>query len=387
MNFSLSDEHRLMGDTLGELLAAVDVPAAVRSWADGERDATDALWVQLAEFGATALVHDERHGGIGADAGHLVAAYEQLGRHAVPGPLVESGVVAPVLLTAAAEAGERGVGGDADAGGCAAATALLEALAAGERRATVVLPPLTPLALDADAAAVVLVVADGALTLHEAPSLGGAAQPGPTPALGEVSRSVDPARRLFPAPTGAGTVLLTGDALASAVERATRLAALATAAQLVGAGRHLLDVTREYALQRRQFGREIGEFQAVKHHLADAAIALEFAWPLVLGAAVAVDAERGDGSGADADSGNGHGGTADRDVSAAKLRASVAADRVARIALQVHGAIGYTSEYDLGLWLKKVRALVGAWGTPAHHRRVVAEGLGLVAGARAPAAV
>lgn len=359
MNFSLSEEHRLMGDTLGELLAAVDVPAAVRSWADGERDATDALWAQLAAFGVTALVHEERHGGIGADAGHLVAAFEQLGRHAVPGPLVESGVVAPILLAAAAEAGN----GPASE----AATALLEALAEGERRATVVVPPLTPLALDVDAVDVVLVVADGALVLHEAPP------------LGEVSRSVDPARRLFPAPTGDGAVLLTGDAVTAAVERATQLAALATAAQLIGAGRHLLEVTREYTLQRRQFGREIGEFQAVKHHLADAAIALEFAWPLVLGAAVAVDADRGDGNGESADGGHADDRNVDRDVSAAKLRASVAADRVARIALQVHGAIGYTSEYDLGLWLKKVRALVGAWGTPAHHRRVVAQGLGLVA--------
>lgn len=348
MNFSLSEEHRLMGDTLGELLAAVDVPAAVRSWADGERDATDALWAQLAEFGVTALVHEQRHGGIGADAGHLVAAFEQLGRYAVPGPLVESGVVAPILLAAATEAG--------DGPGSETATALLEALAEGERRVTVVVPPLTPLALDADAVAAVLVAADGALTLHEAPE------------LDEVSRSVDPARRLFPAPTGDGTVLLTGDAVTAAVERATQLAALATAAQLIGAGRHLLEVTREYTLQRRQFGREIGEFQAVKHHLADAAIALEFAWPLVLGAAVAIDAGSRDAA---------------RDVSAAKLRASVAADRVARIALQVHGAIGYTSEYDLGLWLKKVRALVGAWGTPAYHRRVVAEGLGLVAEAAA----
>lgn len=356
MNFSLSEEHRLMGDTLGELLAAVDVPAAVRAWSDGDRDATDALWVQLAEFGVTALVHSEEHGGIGADAGHLVAAFEQLGRHAVPGPLVESGVVAPILLAAAADAG--------DDPGSAAATALLEALAAGERRVTVVVPPLTPLALDADAGVAVLVAADGVLTLHEAPALGEAPALREAPPLGEVSRSVDPARRLFPAPTGDGTVLLTGDAVTAAVERATQLAALATAAQLVGAGRHLLEVTREYTLQRRQFGREIGEFQAVKHHLADAAIALEFAWPLVLGAAVAVDADSEDAA---------------RDVSAAKLRASVAADRVARIALQVHGAIGYTSEYDLGLWLKKVRALVGAWGTPAHHRRVVAEELGLVA--------
>ena len=90
----------------------------------------------------------------------------------------------------------------------------------------------------------------------------------------------------------------------------------------------------------------IGSYQAFKHQAADVRIGLDFARPLVQGAALSFD-------------------TVDRarDVSAAKVAVSDAAYAAARTALQLHGAIGYTAEYDLSLWLLKVRALVAAWGT------------------------
>jgi alkylation response protein AidB-like acyl-CoA dehydrogenase len=85
-------------------------------------------------------------------------------------------------------------------------------------------------------------------------------------------------------------------------------------------------------------------------------VGLELARPLLFGAALGLD-----------------GPDAAREVSAAKVAGADAAYRAARTALQVHGAIGYTAEYDLALWLTKVRALVAAWGTPRFHRdRVLA---------------
>ena len=90
------------------------------------------------------------------------------------------------------------------------------------------------------------------------------------------------------------------------------------------------------------------------------AIGLEFARPLLDAAALALEA----GS-----------GTVARDVSAAKVACADAAYRAARAALQVHGAIGYTAEHDLSLWLGKVRALVPAWGSQAEHRARVVAGL------------
>jgi alkylation response protein AidB-like acyl-CoA dehydrogenase len=126
-----------------------------------------------------------------------------------------------------------------------------------------------------------------------------------------------------------------------AVDRAI----LACAAELLGAGERVLADTVRYAKQRRQFGREIGSYQALKHQLADVRIALDFARPLVLGAALG-----------------------EVPAFAAKVAAADAAYRASRTGLQVHGAIGYTAEFDLSLWLLRIRALVSAWGTPAYHR-------------------
>ena len=114
----------------------------------------------------------------------------------------------------------------------------------------------------------------------------------------------------------------------------------------------MLAMTVEYAKERRQFGVPIGSFQAVKHHLADVALALEFCRPLVY---------RGAWSIAHADDGR------SVHVAMAKARASEAALRAGRVALQVHGAIGYTTEYDLHLWMKRAWALAASWGDAAWH--------------------
>jgi alkylation response protein AidB-like acyl-CoA dehydrogenase len=129
-------------------------------------------------------------------------------------------------------------------------------------------------------------------------------------------------------------------------------AVLACAAQLVGAGERVLADSVTYVKQRKQFGREIGSYQAIKHQLADVRIALDFARPVVHGAALG-----------------------EVPVSAAKVAAADAAYLASRTGLQVHGAIGYTAEFDLSLWLNRIRALVTAWGTPAYHRGRVLEAI------------
>ncbi|MBE8518444.1 acyl-CoA/acyl-ACP dehydrogenase [Amycolatopsis sp. H6(2020)] len=301
MRFQLSPEHRQFAATLHELLGGADTAAAARAWAVGEHDRGLKLWRALADVGVFALLVDEEYGGLGAGPVDLVVACEALGYHAVPGPVVESAAVAPALLT-----GHR-----------------LTSLAEGDLVATVVAPPEVPLALDADIAGVVLDLTGAHLT-------GAGAEP---------VRSIDPPRRLFRVPAAAG--LSSGVAFDRGV--------LAVAAQLLGAGQWLLDTSVAYAKQRKQYGRAIGEYQAIKHLLADVATRLELARPLLHGAAVA-------------------GETFARDVSAAKVMAGDAAHLAARTALQVHGAIGYTAEHDLGLRLTKVRALVGAWGTGSFHR-------------------
>jgi alkylation response protein AidB-like acyl-CoA dehydrogenase len=145
---------------------------------------------------------------------------------------------------------------------------------------------------------------------------------------------------------------------AAAIDRA----ALGTAAQLVGLGQAMLDMTVAYVKDRQQFGVPIGSFQAVKHHLADALKELAFARPVVQRAAWSLA--------------NGE-PTAARDVSMAKATASDAASFVARQALQCHGAIGYTVEHELHLYLKRTWALSRAYGDAPYHRDRVGRAIGL----------
>lgn len=152
---------------------------------------------------------------------------------------------------------------------------------------------------------------------------------------------------------------MSGPAVRDAVREAADWASFATAAQSLGTGLALVERTVAYVKQRTQFGTAIGGFQAVKHQLANALLGLEFARPLLYGAAVAL-ATGSPGAG--------------RDVAAAKVACGEAAYAAARTALQLHGAIGYTAEYDLSLWIGKATALRTAWGTPSECRARVLSG-------------
>jgi alkylation response protein AidB-like acyl-CoA dehydrogenase len=138
--------------------------------------------------------------------------------------------------------------------------------------------------------------------------------------------------------------------------------ALGAAAELIGLNRRMLDLTVAYVSDRRQFGAPIGSFQAVKHHLADARLQLEFAAPAVYAAAWSLATGSAD---------------RERDVSVAKCLASDAARLTAKHALQCHGAIGYTVEYDLHLYFKGAFALAARWGDAAWHRARVGRAIGV----------
>lgn len=324
MRFTLSPDHLDFAASLTALLTTLDCDAATRAWATGNPGPGLKIWRRLADQGLQSLTIPTHHGGLatanrpaddhtpagaggsGADVVDAVVAFEVLGRFCPPGPWTDTAVL-PLLL-------------DHD---------VLASVATGETLVSLSFPPHVPFAHDADLA--------DARYLVDGPRLR-------TFTPGAALSSLDAARRLFePVP---GTDV--GPALAP--ERAFDLGALLTAAQLLGAGRWLLEASVSHALTRRQFGREIGRYQAVQHLLADVATALELATPLLHGAAVTGEPA---------------------DVSAAKTACGDAAHLAARTALQVHGAVGYTAEHPLGLRLTRVRALVGAWGTPAEHRRRV----------------
>lgn len=317
MKFDLDDQQRDFAASIDRALGAVDVPAAVRAWSAGDTGPGRKVWSTLTDLGVTALAVPEAFDGIGAHPVDLVVAAERLGYFGVPGPVTESIAVAPILLA-----------DDERAGG----------LASGELIATVAFPPHVPRAVDGDTAGLILVAGDGEVRDGVA---------------GDVHESVDPARRLV-------DVTATGDARTADTARAFEFGALVTAAQLVGAGQAMLDMSVSYAKQRTQFGRLIGSYQAIKHDLADVYIAIEMARPLVYGAALSLADDSPDTA---------------RDVSAATAAASDAALLAARSSLQAHGAIGYTQEHDLSLLLLRVQALRSSWGDATWHRRRVLESL------------
>ncbi|MFZ3593995.1 acyl-CoA dehydrogenase family protein [Streptomyces sp. BH104] len=310
MRFLLDAEQAEFGRTLDRMLTAADTPSAIRAWARGDAGPGRALWGRLAEAGVFALAVPEAYEGVGPLPVELAVSYVELGHHAVPGPVVETAAVATLLS------------------GSEAAKEWLPRIAAGDVMATL---PSGPYALDADSADGVFVVNGDEVRL--------------VAGHGPLRESADPARRLF-VPGEGGEVVARGARVREAVDMASFL----TAAQSLGVGLELLRRTVEYVKQREQFGVAVGSFQAVKHRLADALVGLEFARPLLFGAALSMTPS---------------------DIAAAKLATGEAAYAAARAALQLHGAVGYTEELDLSLWLRKARPLRDTWGSPAACRERV----------------
>lgn len=315
MIFELTQDQVAFRDTVRDLFTKECPPAVVRAAWDAPAGQLDrGVWDSLEAMGVLGVLVPEAEGGLGLDETWLVPILEEAGRVALPHPLVDTAMVAAPLVGL-----DHGMIAT-DLGG-----------------------PHVACAADADA---LLLKTGGGLVLAKA----------------DVVRvapldTVDRGRRAAKVTAGPGATVNAGKAaMALALDRG----ALGTAAVLVGLGQAMLDLTVGYVVERKQFGVAVGSFQAVKHHLADAALALEFARPAVHRAAWSI------ASGSP---------TRARDVSMAKAMASDAAELVGRKALQCHGAIGYTVEADLHLSLKRTWALARAWGDTAHHTDRVADAL------------
>ncbi|MDP6933951.1 MAG: acyl-CoA dehydrogenase family protein [Myxococcota bacterium] len=318
MRFAFTNEQLEIRDAVRDALETECSPEVVRSaW----QSPAGHLWPLLAELGVLGVNLPESVGGLGMSAVDWVLLLEESGRVALPDPLADVVTAAPFLV----ESGQ---------------TELAASLAAGQARVCVLYED-DP-GLDADRAALILRVQGTEVHAIREPTL-------------TVQKSMDGARRLFSV-TGRAEPL-DGDG-GSLVDRGV----LAASAQLLGLTRHVLDAAVAYSKERTQFGKAIGSFQAVQHHLVDALLALRFAAPMVYRAAWSQHESDPEAS---------------MHTSMAKIYATEAARLACRKSLQVHGAIGYTFEYDLHMWMKRIWALAAAWGDPARHRdRVAATILG-----------
>ena len=292
MDFLLTQDQLTLTEGVKDYLAGTHSPEVLRRL-DEEGNRDPTIWQGLVEMGLPGLLVPEDQGGLGMNLLDAALIAAECGRACLAEPLVDTAFVAVPWLIAKGETND------------------LVAIATGEKT--------IPLAHKINGW-----VADGDGTALE---------------------SVDPMRNLaaLPADTTDDPHLL-------------NLGALMSAAQLIGLADAMLNQAVEYAKTRSQFGQPIGAFQAVKHHLASATVAQEFAKPVVWRAAQAMD----DGT----DSAPIH-------VSHAKLAAGDAALQMAETAIQVHGAMGYTYEVDLHFWMKRSWALIGAWGSRAFHLKRV----------------
>jgi alkylation response protein AidB-like acyl-CoA dehydrogenase len=316
MRFAFSEEQLEFAQATRDLLAKECTPAHLRAAWSNATGRSEGAWSALVEMGVTGVLIPESSGGLGLTEVDLVLLLEETGRCALPEPIVDT------ALVAAPESWVR-----------------------IDETAACVLPE-SPLAVWADTAAVIVVLAADGVRVIRREDVTLAQR-----------RSVDGARRLFDVTVPDHVAPI---APVAAAARAFRRGALGTAAQLLGLADQMIEMTVGYAREREQFGVKIGTFQAVKHHLADARVKLEFARPLVYRAAWSLKQQ-------DA--------AASTHVSMAKVQAGEAALLAARVALQCHGAIGYTTEYDLHLYMKRAWALEKAWGDTTWHRRAVGRAL------------
>jgi alkylation response protein AidB-like acyl-CoA dehydrogenase len=360
MDFAFSDEQDELRQAVHQVLAAECPVAALRAFdaASSEQRTTlsRSRWAVLAELGAPALLVPETDGGLGLSDVDLVGVLEEAGWAALPEPLLETaGLAAPTLAALSPEPVAASALSALLASHATFAIGGIDVTATGPTSPTTVSADgmlRTPRVVGARDAALCLLAcrdADSGWQLHAVPSAACVIEPTPVLSSGRDLSTVQ-------WPLASDTLLAYGVAAEAVVAVLADRAAAGSAALLIGLADHMLTMAADYAKERQQFGRPIGSFQAVKHLLANARVKLEFARPATYRAAWSLATAQP---------------TVSHDASMAKAMASDAADLAARVALQVHGAIGYTWECDLHFFMKRTWALSRAWGDAATHRQLV----------------
>lgn len=357
MRFALSEDQTLLQDSLTKALADLSPLERVRRFADGGEETAPDIWAGLSELGLPGLLVPEEHGGLGLGLLEAALAAEALGRVVAPTPFLGSAVLAPLALRlGGSDEQKRAWLPKLAAGEATAGVAISEPIAGARDGAGVTaeggkLTGKALFSLDA-VGADLLVVADRSGGLHLAAKADGVA----------ALPSIDATRRLSEL-TFKGA---SAEALASnqALERLRDAAWVMIAADTLGACQTMLDRAVEYAKERKQFGRTIGSFQAVKHLCAEMAAELEPARALVWYAAYAFDNAPEDAS---------------LMAAHAKAHTSEIGRFIARTATEVHGGIGMTDLLGLHYWFKRIGQNRQLLGGPERVRELAARMQGLAA--------
>ena len=381
MDFAFSPDQELLRGAARGFLDDRVTSAVVRALWDDPRGESEALWKDMAGLGWLGLGLPESQGGSGLGMVETAILLEELGRVAWPGPYLEIALASRALLAGGTEAQRRRwlpviAAGDARATVClldegldwdpAATVTRAEAAPAGSG----IEPPspgavrlwgtklFVPWAHVADLLLVPAREADGVSLFAVTAGAPGLAV-SPTAAMDPGTRwstvrldavQVGPEARVGP-PGRAASLL-------AALLRA---GAVGAAAGMLGCARRCLDTSVAFAKVREQFGQPVGSFQAVRHKCAEMLLEVENAHAATYYAAWALDA-----------------GAEDAEVAASVAKAYVgdAARRVCGEAIQIHGGIGFTWEYDLHLYVKRAKALEATYGDGDHHRELIVRRVG-----------
>ncbi|NMG77113.1 acyl-CoA dehydrogenase family protein [Aromatoleum diolicum] len=334
MDFTFTEDQLAFREAVSRFLMMEAAPEMLREIWETDVGRSPDLRHKIAEQGLTALSVPADNGGLGMDDIAWSLMTQELGYYAIPDSLADTAYVACGLISSLPESVTR-------------RAEWLERIADGSIRIAVG-HAVNPLVADAHAADLLLLPHGD--EVHAVPR-----------SLVDViaNPSIDLSRRLGRVvwePTSA-TRVASGDAGRALWATTLERGVLSVAGQLLGLAQRMLDLSVDYAAQRKQFGKPIGSFQAVKHHLADVATRIEFAKPVLYRAAHAVAHGEADAA---------------VHVSHAKLACGEAAWLAARHGIQAHGAMGYTWEVDLQMFMKRVWALDASWGDRGFHKTRVA---------------
>lgn len=373
MDFGLTEEQKALAATVRRYLSERCPTTRVRAVMEGDSGHDAELWTGLMNLGVGSLAVPEACGGMGAEFLDLALVAEELGHACAPGPFLGAAMATvalaagddteaaakwlpriasgEVIATAAVgEAGGRWDDGEIAAtiqgGTIQGGTVQAGTVTAGKLSASKFLVPYASLA---DIHVVAANDGDGiALWLVERDAT--------TVVSSELSGN-DRTRRLSSVEYRGADARRIGGRAAFAKMRDAALVLIA--ADAYGGARRCLEMARDYALTREQFGQPIGAFQAVKHQLANLAVDLEPSLSLWWYAAHCLDRKEAE---------------APRHAALAKAFSSDLFDRAARDSTELHGGIGFTWEYDLHLWFRRSifdRAFFG----DAHYHRARAANL------------
>lgn len=368
MDFELNETQKLFKSSARELFAQECPAEAVRAMIEKGEPYSEALWQKLVEQGWTGLIFDEADGGMGLSFVEMAVALEEMGRALVPGAFLSSVPLAGSLIAKAGNEAQHQRYLKAICEGEAKATvALLEA--SGDWNVEAVQLPAVQTASGLTLNGTKLFVADAGAADY----LVTVARSGPEVVLAVVASnapgltiklmpSIDATRHLYEVTytdveVAAADVLARGEAARAALEQALDVATVALAAEMVGGMQWVLDATVEYAKTRKQFGKPIGQFQAIQHHCANILLLTESARSAVYYAAWQLGNDAKQAAVA---------------VSVAKAYASDAYREVGNLGIQVHGGIGFTWDEPMHFYYKRAKASELMFGDATHHRERIA---------------